>query len=102
MRPPQLTDRQRLLACHYIMESWAAKSKVKLSIASVARFMHLIREKPYTGLDNSEFYKELQGVLNSKTDPELIQDLKVVKNVLLQEGFQEAALLVDKRLTLAG
>jgi hypothetical protein len=101
MKYLQLTDRQRVMVWYYVFKDWTSKNIVNLPMADLARLMHVMTNEVFTGIDNSNFYKDFQHIANLKTDPELIKDLEVVKNFLLQENFQEAARLVGNRLAHA-
>lgn len=98
---PTLTNSQLALAFHYVLKSLGLYARVNIDIASIARFIHAVTGKTYTRIHNSEFYKKLQRVPNSKTDRELIKDLAVVRSVLSQVELKEAALMVDNEIILA-
>ena len=98
---PPLTLSHLALACYYVLTSWGIQPRVKLDIAHVARFMHLVTSKPYTRIQNSEFYKKLQRVPQLKSNKELIKDLAFIKDRFLQLELKEASLLVDRDLAQA-
>lgn len=96
-----LTNSQLALASHFVFKSLGFYSRVNVDMALIARFIHLLADKPYTKIHNSDFYKKLKKAPNFKADRELIKDLELVKIELLKVDFKEAALLVEKEILIA-
>ncbi len=92
---PSLTTSQLVLVFYYGLVNLGILPRNHIDIAPIARFMHVITDKSYKNIDNSEYYKKLKRVPNFKTAPFLIKDLEVIKPHLLQVELKEVALLLD-------
>jgi hypothetical protein len=100
---PQLTTSQLVLVFHYTLVSLGIIPRKHIDIAPIARFMHVITDRPYINIDNSDYYKKLKRVPHFKTARSLIKDVEVIKRQLLEVGLKEVALLLelDEELKLA-
>ena len=72
--------------------------------SKVAKFIHLITDKKFTSIQNSEIYKKLSKAPNykSKIDKQIlkskIDDLKTIKPLLVAYKLKSTVELIDKEI----
>jgi hypothetical protein len=83
-----------MLAC-------GVKPRLTVGLAPIAQFLHLILDKPYKGLQNSDLYKRLQTVPNFRNRKSLIQDLERITPFFLRVEWKDALQLIENDLLKA-
>ena len=93
LEPPQaeaglsaLTNQQIVLIFYYTLQVWGIKPRVTVDIAPIARFMHLVLDKPYRSLSYSDLYKKLQAIPHCGHRKRFIRDLERIKACFRQIG----------------
>jgi hypothetical protein len=103
-KEPQLngyTNAQLVLIFYYFFKYCGLEPRVKIDIAPIAKFMHLITGKKFTATTNSDFYKKLQIVPNIKTGRGLIKDLEVIKPLFKAAQLNEIVGLIESEISIA-
>ena len=96
-----LTNQQQVLIFYYSMLAYGIKPRINVELAPIALFMHLILDKPYKSLQNSDFYKRLQTVPNFQNSKKLIRDLEHIKPFFLRVAWRDPVQLIDNDLLKA-
>lgn len=77
------------------------RPRINVDLASAARFMHLLLDKPYKSLQNSDLYKRLQSAPNFGNKSALIRDLEQIKPYFFRVAWQAPLQLIDNDLLKA-
>lgn len=77
------------------------RPRINIDLASVGRFMHLLLDKPYKSLQNSDLYKRLQTAPNFENKSALIRDLEHIKPFFFRVAWQAPLQLIDNDLLKA-
>jgi hypothetical protein len=83
-----------MLAC-------GVKPRLTVELAPIAHFLHLILDKPYKGLQNSDLYKRLQTVPNFQNRKTLIRDLERIIPFFLRVEWKDPLQLIENDLLKA-
>jgi len=66
-----------------------------VDLADIARYMHLLTGKKYTNIYNSDLYKKLQTVPESKGTQSMRKDLQILHALFTQVELDEVAQLIQ-------
>ena len=78
-----------------------APPATSVTIATIARFMHVLFGKKYTCLKNSDFYQKLRYAPNFNQDKQLITDLQSIQTRLKKVQLLELLPKIEQELTTA-
>lgn len=95
------TNSQNVLIYYYFFKANGLEAPHNVTIASIAKFVHLITGKSFSKLDNSEFYKKLKTAPNFKKDAGLIKDLEIIKPFFQKVELVEIVKMIDNELVIA-
>ena len=97
-----LTNNQLALATYFLLQSLDEGAFHQTDKATMARFLHLVKEKPYSALNNSDLYRKLQQIVQLLGKKSSVKDLKQVYAHFLRVELYHPALLVKQELEKYG
>jgi hypothetical protein len=95
------TNSQLVLIFYYFLKNIGLDIRKEISMAPVAKFMHLVTGRDFTKTVNSEFYNKLKLAPNHKSDKELIKDLEFIKPLFSNVELNEVVKLIDAEIMVA-
>lgn len=95
------TNSQLVLIFYYFFKQCGLEPRVNCDIAPMAKFIHAITGKGFTGAPNSDIYKKLQTVPNFKNDKELIADLEAIKPLFQKVELNEVVKMINNEIGIA-
>lgn len=95
------TNSQVVLIFYFFFKYAGIEPRKDLDVAPIAKFIHLITGKNFTGTANSDVYKKLQKAPNFKTDKALIEDLKDIKSLFMKVELNEIVKMIDNEIDIA-
>ena len=96
-----LTNNQQVLIVYYSLLASGIKPRITVDLAPIAQFMHLMLDKPYKGLQNSDLYKRLQTVPNFENRKNLMRDWERIQPFFLRVAWKDALQLIENDLIKA-
>jgi len=95
------THNQIVLIFYYFFKYNGLEPYKNIDISPIAKFIHLITGCNYTTVQNSDFYKKLQNVPNTKSEKELIKDLETIKSLFAMVELNEVVKLIENEIDRA-
>jgi hypothetical protein len=96
-----LTNSQVVLVFYYFFKYCGLELRKNIDISTMAKFIHLLSGKDYTGVDNSDYYKKLKNnVPNFKSDKQLKNDLLIIKPFFQQTELKEIVKMIDNEIEM--
>lgn len=95
------TNNQVVLIFHYFMKFINVSIGNQIDRSSVAKFIHLILNKEFTNVSNSDIYDRLGSAPNSTNDTTLIGDLKIIRPLFEKVQLDVIVKFIDDELSMA-
>lgn len=97
----EFSNNQLTLIFYYFFTGLGLKIRTDIDITAMAKFIHVVSNKEYTKISNSDFYKRLRKAPNFVTDPELIKDLEIIKPIFEKVEMKNVVSLIDTEIAKA-
>ena len=92
------TSSQLVLIFYYSFKYLGIEPRVNINISSAAKLAHLILNKEFSSINNSDIYKKFQQAPHLKNSKELTKDLEVIKPLFQKAQLNGIVKILDKEM----